>query len=132
MNTVTNSNQTNGINIAAQKEPIQEQYCSDYIYDPMICQTITMHPSFRKKRRKEFFDAVKFLIQKKLEHDYYSLEFQSDNDVHAELTVINSSPYKKRLNSLADGILRKIAEYGENLNRIYNYRMLDIHYEKNH
>lgn len=110
----------------------EEEFCSNYIYDPTIRQTVNINPSFRKRRRKELFDVVAFLFNKKLEQEYYSLEFQSDNDIHDELTVINSSPYKKKLNLLADGILRKIAEYGENLNRIYNYRMLDIHYEKNH
>ena len=116
--------------VSTQTEP-EEEFCSNFMFDPMLRQTIKINPSFRRNRRKEEFDAVKFLLNKKLEQDFYSLEFQSDDDIQDELGIINSSPDKKRINLLGEGMLRKIAENLENLNRINNYRMLDVHYEKN-
>lgn len=108
----------------------EEETCSDWIFDPMARRTVNINPSFRNKRRKEEFDPLKFLIDRKLNHDFYSLTFQSDEEVQEEMTIINSFTDKKRLNLLADGVLRKIAEHLENLNRIYNYQILDVHYEK--
>lgn len=110
----------------------QEEICKDWIFDPMARRTVNINPSFRNKKRKEEFDPLKFLMDKKLNQDCYSLEFTSNEDVEDEVAIINSSSDKKRLNLLADGVLRKIAEHLENLNRIYNYRILEVHYEKVH
>lgn len=110
----------------------QEEICKDWIFDPMSRRTVNINPSFRNKKRKEEFDPLKFLMDKKLTQDCYSLEFCPYEDVEEEIALINSSSDKKRLNLLADGVLRKIAEHLENLNRIYNYRILDVHYEKVH
>lgn len=107
-----------------------EEICRDWIFDPMVRRTININPSFRNRKRNEEFDPLKFLMDKKGNQDYYSLQFQSNEDVQDELAIINSSSDKKRLNLLADGVLRKIAEHLENLNRIYNYRLLEVHYEK--
>lgn len=110
----------------------QEEICRDWIFDPMARRTVNINPSFRNKKRKEEFDPLKFLMDKKLNQDCYSLEFTSNEDVEDEVAIINSSSDKKRLNLLGDGVLRKIAEHLENLNRIYNYRILEVYYEKVH
>lgn len=110
----------------------QEEVCKDWIFDPISRRTVNINPSFRNKKRKEEFDPLKFLMDKKLNQDCYSLEFSPNEDVEEEIALINSSSDKKRLNLLADGVLRKIAEHLENLKRIYNYRILEVHYEKIH
>lgn len=107
-----------------------DEICKDWIFDPMARRTVNINPFFRNKRRKEEFDPLKFLMDKKVNQDCYSLEFQSDEDVEEELAIMNSSSDKKRLNLLADGVLRKIAEHLENLNGNCNYRILEVHYEK--
>lgn len=116
--------------VETQTESAPTDLCRDWIFDPMARRTVHINPTFRNKKRREEFDPIKFLTEKKGNQEYHVLEFQSDEEMEDELAILQSSSDKKRLNRLADGVLRKMAEHLENLNRVYNYRLLDVHYEK--
>lgn len=109
----------------------EEEVCSDRMYDPMSRRTVNINPSFRNAKRRAEFNALKFLSGKRSNQEYESLQFFSEDDIQDHLHVIDTMPDKKRLHLLGDGVLRKIAEYSEALNRINNYRLLDVNYEKN-
>ena len=86
-------------------------------------------PPFRKRKRQRYeFNAVDFLVGKKRNDEVVSLTFQTDEDIQDKL-VVSEVTEKKKLGLLADGLLRKIADQIELLNQMYNYRILDIHYE---
>lgn len=86
-------------------------------------------PVSKKKRNDEEFNVVEFLLKKKKNEDYFSLTFQSDEDVQEDLTILNS-PEKNKLNSIADEILKKMAHYLEILNKESCYQILYVQHEK--
>lgn len=86
-------------------------------------------PVSRNKRKDEEFKIVDFLLKKKRSDDYFPLTFQSDEEVQDDLTVLES-PDKKKLDSIGDGILKKMAVYLELLNKEHPYRILDVQYER--
>lgn len=108
----------------------EEDLCKPYIYDPAARRHYSINPFFRNTRRKEEFDAVEFLADRKKQQKYYTLTFESEEDIEIEWASMRSDPDRKRIELLADGVLRKIAEHLENLNRVNNYSMLVVHYEK--
>lgn len=108
----------------------REEICSDRIFDPAARRTLNVNPSFRNARRRGQFNAFKFLSDKKWAQDYERLQLRTEDDVHDHLDVMDSSADKRRLNALAEGVLRKIAEYLETLNKSSDYRLLDVSYEK--
>lgn len=107
-----------------------DSLCSNNYFDPTIRRILPLNFTPSTRKRKEEFDAVQYLMYKKVNQDYYPLTFQSEEDVQDLLTTIESCPEKKRLDLLAEGVLRKIAEHLETLNRVCNYRLMDVHYEK--
>lgn len=99
-------------------------------WSPIVHRRVTVVPPFRKRKRcKEEFNSVEFLLQKKKTDDVFSLKFQSDEDVQEELLAVQTTE-KKKMSLLADGVLRKIAEQIELVNQMYDYRLLDIYYER--
>lgn len=98
---------------------------------PCIFNRVTLNTSLRQNiRRKEVFDALKFLKNRKINQDYYALEFQSDDDVEDELAEKYSLLSKKKLDLLANVDLKKISETIEALNKMYDYQTLNICYDK--
>lgn len=83
-------------------------------------------PSFRSKRSKEKFDAVKFLEEKNKKKDYKYLDFQSEKI--DDFLTINGCMDIKKSNRLAEEALKKMAEYLGILNRMGSYRILDVHF----
>lgn len=99
-------------------------------YTPIVPRRVTVVPPFRKRKRgKEEFNAVDFLLQKKKSNEGFSLKFQSDEDVQEELLAVKTTE-KKKMSLLTDGVLRKIAEQIELLNQLYDYRLLETCYER--
>lgn len=82
-------------------------------------------PSFRSKRSKEKFDALKFLEEKNKKKAYIYLDFQSEKI--EEFLTINGCMDIKKSNRLAEEALKKMAEYLGILNRRGSYRILDVH-----
>lgn len=109
----------------------REEMCHDRVFDPVARRTVTINPSFRNPKRRADFNAVKFLSEKKSNQEFESIQFLSEDDLQDHLAAIDAFPDKKRLDLLADGALRKIAEYSEIFNKMNNYRLLDVTYEKN-
>lgn len=107
-----------------------DNLCNNNYFDPTIRRTLPLNfnPSVRK--RKEEFNVVNFLMDKRVNQDYYPLTFQPEEEMQDLLTTIASCPDKKRLDLLAEGVLRKIAEHLETLNRVCNYRIMNVYYEK--
>lgn len=107
-----------------------DNLCNNNYFDPTIRRTLPLNfnPSVRK--RKEEFNVVNFLMDKRVNQDYYPLTFQPEEEMEDLLTTIASCPDKKRLDLLAEGVLRKIAEHLETLNRVCNYRIMNVYYEK--
>lgn len=108
----------------------EEDVCSNVVFDPATRRNVSVRSSFRNRRRREEFDCLKFLMDKKTNQDYCLLEFQPDDELEEEMSAMRSSPDRKRIELLADGVLRRIAEQLEYLNRTNGYRMMDVHYEK--
>lgn len=108
----------------------EDNLCNNNYFDPSSRRTLPLNfkPSVRK--RKEEFNVVNFLMDKKMNQDYYPLTFQSEEEMQDFITTIDSCPDKKRLDLLAEGVLRKIAEHLETLNRVCNYRIMNVYYEK--
>lgn len=104
--------------------------CSDRMFDPMTRRMVKINPSFRNAKRKVEFNAVRFLSEQKTHQTYEPLQFPSDDDIQDQLAVIDALPDQKRLHLLADNVLRKIAEYSEIFNKVFNYRVLDVNYER--
>lgn len=109
----------------------EEEICTDRIFDPAARRTLNVNPSFRNARRRGQFNAFKFLSQKKGAQEYERLQLRAEEDVHDHLDAVGASADKRRLDLLAEGVLRKIAEYLETLNKSFDYRLLDVNYEKN-
>lgn len=107
-----------------------DNLCNNNYFDPMVRRTLPLNFTSSTRRRKEEFNALNFLMDKRINQDYYPLTFQSEEDVQDLLITIESCPDKKRLDLLAEGVLRKIAEHLETLNRVCNYRIMNVHYEK--
>lgn len=107
-----------------------DNLCNNNYFDPSVRRTLPLNfkPSVRK--RKEEFNVVNFLMDKKMNQDYYPLTFQSEEEMQDLISTIDSCPDKKRLDLLAEGVLRKIAEHLETLNRVCNYRIMNVYYEK--
>lgn len=108
------------------------EVCNRYIYDPAVRRHYSMNFSDRPRQRKEEFNAGKFLSDRHREHNYSLLRFQPEQDSQAEWAAMQSDSDRQRIAELADGVLRKIAEHVENLSRMYNYRLLEVHYEKSY
>lgn len=109
----------------------EEKVCHDRMFDPVSRRTVNINPSFRNpKSPRVEFNAFKFLMCKKTNRQYEQLQLLLDTDVQNHLAAISSSPNQKRLYLLGDGVLRRLAEHSEVLNKFYNYKMLDVSYEK--
>lgn len=104
--------------------------CNNNYFDPTVRRTLPLNFTSSTRRRKEEFNALNFLMDKKINQDYYPLTFQPEEDIQDLIFTIESSPDKKRLDLLAEGVLRKIAEHLETLNRVCNYRLMNVYYEK--
>lgn len=107
-----------------------EEICTDRMFDPAARRTMAINPSFRNPRRKEF-NALKFLSERRSSEEYELLQFQTEGSVRDHLALVDALPDKKRLHLLADSVLRKLAEHSEVLSKVYNYRLLEVNYEKN-
>lgn len=126
-NLMDNSTQTDFRSNSALED---DRLCNNNYFDPMIRRTLPLNLTPTMRKRKEEFNALNFLMDKRVNQDYYPLTFQPEEDVQDLLTTIESCPDKKRLDLLAEGVLRKIAEHLETLNRVCNYRIMNVYYEK--
>lgn len=102
-----------------------EQADSNSISDSIISRI----SCFRNKKHKEEFDVLNFLKEKQRKQDYIVLDFQIQ-EIEDELLIINGCPGDKETNQLAKEALKKMSEYLEILNRLYSYRILNVHFEK--
>lgn len=87
---------------------------------------LTHLTAFRNKKRKTKFDPLKFLTDKKMNQDFYVIEFQSDDEVEEELSEKSFSLNKKNLDAVADTDLKKMSEHIELLNKMYDYPVLNM------
>lgn len=108
----------------------REEICGDRIFDPAARRTLNVNPSFRNARRRGQFNAFKFLSDRKWAQHYERLNLCAEDDVRDHLDAMDASADTKRVRALAEGVLRKIAEFSEALNKSGDYRLLDVNYEK--
>lgn len=107
----------------------EEEYGDNFIFNTMAHRMVNTNLD-RNKRCKEIFNPPNFLKIRKISEDYYVLDFQSDDYVEEELSEKNCSLSKKKLDLFADTDLRKIAEHVKALNKMYDYQILNICYDK--
>lgn len=109
----------------------EDETCHDRMFDPMIRRTVNINPSFRSARQRVEFNPLKFLLERKSSKEVEPLQLTCDEDVQDYMVLIDAMPNKERINLLVDSVLRRIAEHVEVFNRLYNYKLLDVNYEKN-
>lgn len=107
----------------------EEEHGDNFIFNKMAHRMVNINLD-RNKRCKEIFNPLNFLKIRKISEDYYVLDFQSDDYVEEELSEKNCSLSKKKLDLFADTDLRKIAEHVKALNKMYDYQILNICYDK--
>lgn len=107
----------------------EEEYGDNFILNTVAHRMVNENLG-GNKRCKEVFEPVKFLKTRKISEDYYVLDFQSDDYVEEELSEKKCSLSKKNLDLFADADLSKMSEHIEALNKLYNYEILNICYNK--
>lgn len=107
----------------------EEEHSDNFIFNKMAHRMVNINLD-RNKRYKEIFNPLNFLKIRKISEDYYVLDFQSDDYVEEELSEKNCSLSKKKLDLFADTDLRNIAEHVKALNKMYDYQILNICYDK--
>lgn len=117
---------------SVQTEPVQalrEVETEDYPLYRDWQHRVSVVPPFRKRRRVETgFNAVDFLLQKRKHEETFSLKLHSDDDVQETLSGLQTTE-KKKSNLLGEGVLRKVAQLVELLNRTCDYRILEVDYD---